>query len=122
MKLNLNSFAESFAISGHGPGFVQVGTTKVSTPLIVLPDKLIAPWVIANPASMTLEDFLPLAEQDLELVVFGSGATFRFPHPRIAAAFGARRVGFESMDTPAACRTFNVLLSEGRRVAAALIV
>lgn len=122
MKLHLNSFAESFAITGHGAGFVQVGTTKVSTPLIVLADKLIAPWAVANPSSIALVDFAPLAEQDLELIVFGSGPTFRFPHPRIAAAFGARRVGFESMDTPAACRTFNVLVSEGRRVAAALIV
>ncbi|MBL8519443.1 MAG: Mth938-like domain-containing protein [Betaproteobacteria bacterium] len=122
MKLHLNSFAESFAITGHGEGFVQVGATRVAGPLIVMPDRLISPWLVADPAELSVEDFAPLSSEDLELVVFGSGAAFRFPHPRIAASFGARRTGFEVMDTPAACRTFNVLLSEGRRVAAALLV
>ena len=54
--------------------------------------------------------------------MFGSGRMFRFPHPRILAAFSQRRIGFEVMDTPAACRTYNVLMSEARKVAAALLI
>ncbi len=122
MKLHLEANADSFAITGHGPGFVQVGSSRVTSSLILLPDQLIAPWVVADPAAMVLEDFRLLEGHALELVVFGSGAAFRFPHPAIAAHFGAQRTGFEVMDTPAACRTFNVLRAEGRRVAAALIV
>ena len=57
-----------------------------------------------------------------ELVVFGSGATFRFPDARIIAAFSQAHIGFDVMDTPAACRTYNVLMGEGRHVAAALLV
>jgi uncharacterized protein len=122
MKLHLNEFVGNFAVSGHGKGFVQVGATRVETPLIVLADRLIAPWELADARAPAIADFAALLEMKPELVVFGSGAQFRFPDPRIGAAFGALRIGFETMDTPAACRTFNVLLSEGRRVAAALIV
>jgi uncharacterized protein len=56
------------------------------------------------------------------LVVFGSGATFAFPATPILAAFSQARIGFDVMDTAAACRTYNVLMSEGRNVAAALYV
>ena len=122
MKLHLNTSTDLFAITGHGAGFVQVGNTRVTTPLIVLSDQLISPWAVSDPMILKLEDFAPLEGHALELVVFGSGTAFRFPHPAIAGHFGAQRTGFEAMDTPAACRTFNVLRSEGRRVAAALIV
>ncbi|MBL8523392.1 MAG: Mth938-like domain-containing protein [Betaproteobacteria bacterium] len=122
MKLHLNATAGVNAITGHGPGFVQINQNRVETPLIVMSDQLISPWQVIDPANPALADFAALLELKPELVVFGSGARFRFPDARIMAAFSQARIGFEAMDTPAACRTYNVLMSEGRSVVAALLV
>jgi uncharacterized protein len=72
--------------------------------------------------SLCIADFAELLELKPDLVLFGSGATFRFPDRSLLAAFAQTHIGFEVMDTPAACRTYNVLSSEGRRIAAALLV
>lgn len=126
MKLHLDSTSGFNAITGHGPGFVAVNGGNIHNPLIVLPDKLINPWVIAAASStaqsLSAADFTLLLELNPELVIFGSGTKFQFPHPAIMAAFSAARIGFEVMDTPAACRTYTVLVSEGRQVAAALLI
>ena len=55
-------------------------------------------------------------------VVTGTGAKQRFPHPKLTRAIAEKRIGVESMDVPAACRTYNILVAEGRRVAAALLM
>jgi uncharacterized protein len=122
MKLHLNAMAGQNAITGHGPGFIQVNQDRINNPVIVMSDRLISPWQVNNPHNPALSDFAALIELKPELVVFGSGPKFRFPDARIMAAFSQARIGFEAMDTPAACRTYNVLMSEGRGVAAALLV
>lgn len=126
MKLHLDTASGFNSITGHGPGFVAVNGDSISNPVIVLPDKLINPWPIAaaavSVATLAIADFAELFGLKPELVVFGSGAVFRFPDRRLMAAFAEARIGFEVMDTPAACRTYNVLTSEGRRVAAALLI
>ena len=68
------------------------------------------------------EDFSALLSWRPELVVFGSGLSFRLPHPRLTRALPEAGIGFEAMDTRAACRTFNVLAAEGRRVLAAILI
>jgi uncharacterized protein len=122
VKLHLNSFDGKNSVSGHGPGFVMVNGTRLETAAIVMPDKLISPWQVADPSAVAVADFAVLLELKPELVIFGSGVSFRFPDPRIMAAFSQARIGFDVMDTPAACRTYNVLTSEGRIVAAALLI
>lgn len=122
MKLHLNTASGQNAITGHGPGFVQVNQTRVNSALIVLPDRLLAPWEVANAGGLTVADFAVLIDLRPELVVFGSGSRFAFPDPAIMAAFARARIGFETMDTPAACRTYNVLAGEGRVVAAAMLL
>lgn len=122
MKLHLNTTDGQNAITGHGDGYVAVNRQQITQSLIVMPAQLINPWLIADPAAVALADFNALLELGPELVVFGSGRSFRFPDQRIMAAFLQRRIGFEVMDTPAACRTYNVLMGEGRNVAAALLV
>jgi uncharacterized protein len=122
VKLHLNSFEGKNSVSGHGPGFVMVNGTRLETAAIVMPDKLISPWQVADPSAVAVADFGVLLELKPELVIFGSGVSFRFPDPRIMAAFSQARIGFDVMDTPAACRTYNVLTSEGRIVAAALLI
>lgn len=126
MKLHLDPITGANAINGHGSGFVAVNGSNINHPVIVLPDKIIDPWLItAMPAtakSLCIADFAELLALKPELVVFGSGTKFQFPLATILAAFRGARIGFEVMDTPAACRTYNVLMSEGRRVAAALLI
>ena len=122
MKLNLSTNVGVNAITGHGDGLVAVNNKQIGHALIVMTEKVIDPWNIADASALTLIDFAVLLELKPELVVFGSGRIFRFPDARIMAAFTQARIGFEVMDTPAACRTFNVLASEGRNVAAALLV
>ena len=122
MKLHLNSATGLNTITGHGAGFVQINQQRVTTPLILLPDKLIAPWKITDIGALSMTDFSLLIELKPELVVYGSGSAFRFPDAQILAAFSQARIGFDVMDTPAACRTYNVLMGEGRNVAAALLV
>ena len=70
--------------------------------------------------ALTARDFAQLLSHRPEIVLLGTGATQRLPHPRLLAALHEARVGVEAMDTRAACRTFNILVAEGRRVAAAL--
>ncbi len=122
MKLHLNNTVGSNAITGHGEGSVSVNNQPIDHALIVTPDKIIDPWQIANLSALSLIDFADLLELKPELVIFGSGKSFRFPDPRIMAAFAQAHIGFEVMDTAAACRTYNVLAGEGRNVAAALLV
>lgn len=122
MKLHLSTSEGANTITGHGPGFVMVNGMRVDVPLILMPHRLVSPWEVAKREAVALADFALLIEMRPELVLFGSGPAFRFPDPRIAAAFSAAGIGFDVMDTPAGCRTYNVLMSEGRNVAAALLV
>lgn len=124
MKLHLNNTVGLNAITGHGDGNVSVNNQPIYHALIVTPDKIIDPWQIADlsASSLSLIDFAHLLDLKPELVIFGSGKIFRFPDSRIMAAFAQARIGFEVMDTAAACRTYNVLAGEGRNVAAALLV
>jgi uncharacterized protein len=121
MKLHLHDAPGQNTISGHGPGYVDVSGQRISSALIVAPMRLISPWQ-ASFETLTLDNFADVLTMKPALVVFGSGPSFRFPDTRILAAFSQARIGFEVMDTGAACRTYNVLMSEGRDVAAALLV
>jgi uncharacterized protein len=79
-------------------------------------------WACSRFEDLTPAHFEQLAQLDAELIIFGSGARNRFPPPAWLAPLMARRLGLETMDTPAACRTFNILAGEGRNVVAALIL
>ena len=126
LKLHLDPVTGANAITGHGKGYVAINGGNVANEVIVLPEMLINPWQLAVPSagaqSLCTDDFATLLQLKPELVIFGSGATFRFPDRRIMSVFAEARIGFEVMDTPAACRTYNVLMSEGRRIAAALLI
>ncbi len=109
-------------ISRHEAGRVWVGSTPFQHSLLV-------PWVgsvLAWPAGRFDElgaaDFERIAALRPEVVIFGSGARLRFPPPAWLRALIERRIGVETMDTGAACRTFNVLASEKRAVLAALLI
>lgn len=108
-------------ISGYGPGWVAVGQEKITHNVILgFRGERIAwagSWDELGP-----EHFEALAGLQVEVVIFGSGRTIRFPRPAWLAPLAQRRIGIETMDTAAACRTYNILAQEGREVAVALLL
>ena len=110
------------SISGYGPGWVGVGGEKIITSVLIGSNGQRANWPCYSFADIGAGHFEQLAQQDAELVIFGSGARIRFPHPSWLAPLIAKKIGLETMDTQAACRTYNILAAEGRSVLAALLI
>jgi uncharacterized protein len=121
LKLHLDHPANTNAITGYGPGYVQVNQVRHAGSLIVMPERLIENWRPQSFEELAAEDFAELAQLPVEIVIIGTGEKLRFPHPRITQELTRRRIGLESMSTAAACRTYNILMGEGRAVAAALL-
>lgn len=108
-------------ISGYGPGWVGVGQEKITHNVVIASRGERLPWA-ASYEALGPADFELLAQLQVEVVIFGSGPRIRFPHPSWLASLSARRIGVETMDTAAACRTYNILAQEGREVAVALLL
>jgi uncharacterized protein len=122
MKFQLDSASGMNIVRGYGPGQLRVGDVTHAASVILTPGAVIAPWRPVSAADLRAEDLEPLLEFEPEVVLLGTGMTQQFPDPEVLQPLYARRIGVEVMDTSAACRTFNVLVAEGRSVAAALIV
>ena len=114
------------SILAYGPGWVGLGNQGVAEKIdysIVIGsrgEKLA--WNCTRFDHLTAEHFTLLADLQPELVIFGSGTRLRFPPPAFLRALMSRRIGLETMDTLAACRTYNILAGEGRQVIAALLI
>lgn len=108
-------------ISGYGPGWVGVGQEKITHNVILGSRGERLPWA-GSYEELGPGHFAQLAELGVEVVIFGSGARIRFPRPAWLAPLAAARIGIETMDTAAACRTYNILAQEGREVAVALLL
>jgi uncharacterized protein len=108
-------------ISGYGPGWVGVGTEKITHNVVLSSRGERLAWAESYEA-LGAEHFEAVARLQVEVVIFGSGDRIRFPKPAWLAALAGRRIGIETMDTAAACRTYNVLAQEGRDVAVALLL
>lgn len=122
MKLHLTQAAGNQLITGYGKGWVEVNAVRYEKSLIVLPNLLIPDWQASDFESLAEESFRGLLELKPEVVLLGTGEKHRFLHPRISRELTAANISLESMDTAAACRTYNILMAEGRHVAAALIL
>ncbi|MDN5751713.1 MAG: Mth938-like domain-containing protein [Nitrosospira sp.] len=122
MKLHLSGFSEQNMFTGYGSGYVVVNKTRHEQSLIVLPDRIIENWEATTFEQLTAEHFDFLLSLQPEMVLFGTGATLRFPHPSLTKTLITSKIGVEVMDTNAVCRTYNILTAEGRRVAAALLI
>jgi uncharacterized protein len=109
-------------INGYGPGWIGIDAEKITHSVIVGSSGLREAWPCSRFEDLTPAHFAQLAQLDAELIIFGSGARNRFPPPAWLAPLMARRLGLETMDTAAACRTYNILAGEGRNVVAALIL
>jgi uncharacterized protein len=110
------------SISGYGPGWVGVNGEKIAHSVIVSSKGDRIPWPSSRFEDLGPEHFAQLAQLDAEVVIFGSGSRIRFPKAAWLQPLLAKRIGIETMDTAAACRTYNILAQEGRSVAAALLL
>jgi uncharacterized protein len=108
-------------ISGYGPGWVGVGTEKITHNVVIASGGKRLEWA-SHFEELGPEDFRVLADLNVEVVIFGSGSRIRFPKPAWIVPLAERRIGIETMDTAAACRTYNILAQEGRDVAVALLL
>ena len=122
MKLQAVQHMGQNTFTAYGEGHVSVNTVRYVGNLIVLPERLISDWTPASFDSLSLADFELLATLDTEIILLGTGKQLRFPRPELMQPLIAVRKGLEVMDVHAACRTYNVLINEGRKVAAALIL
>jgi len=121
MKLHLAHTAGRNLFSGYGAGFVAINGDRYERNLIVLPDRIVD-WEVAGVEQLSRTVFESLAKLPIDVLVLGTGSALRFPAPVDLQVMAQAGIGVEVMDTPAACRTYNVLLSEDRRVGAALLV
>lgn len=121
MKFHLST-ASGNAFTGHGPGYVRLGVVEYRENVVVTPEKIVTGWASGGFDALSAQDFAGLATLAPEVVLLGTGMTIRFPHPRLTRSLTDARIGVEVMDTPAACRTFNILAAEGRKVAAAILI
>jgi uncharacterized protein len=110
-------------VTAHGPGWIAIDGQRHEGDWVLSASGARQPWRRIHPQP-SAEDFSALAQMDSlppELVVYGSGTTLTFPHPSNLQGLMRQAIGVETMDTPAACRTYNILAAEGRRVVLALI-
>ncbi len=121
MKMHADRPEGANAISRHAPEGVIVAGVEHRRSVLVPWRGDVVPWAVERFEVLDDASFEPVLALAPELVIFGSGARLRFPPPGILRSLMARRIGVEVMDTAAACRTYNVLLAEGRSVVAALL-
>lgn len=114
--------AGSQIIQGYGPGLFRIAGVVHRSSVLVLPDRTLA-WDVTEFADISMAGFEPLLAQEMsvDVLLLGCGTGMRLPPADLRAALRQQGIILEPMDTGAACRTFNVLLTEGRRAAAALI-
>lgn len=121
MKLHISNTAGINLFTAYGEGYVAVNHEKHEENLVLLPDSLLPGWSTATVETLTETDMQTLLGLGVEIVLLGTGNRLRFPAGALMRPFAPAGIGLEVMDLQAACRTYNILASEGRRVAAALL-
>lgn len=122
MKLHSADTAGLLSITSYDAGHIAVNGRRLTRSFLLTPRRLIEHWPPGSFDSLSEADLLAVAELDCPIVLLGTGARQRFPAPALMRPLIERRVGVEVMDSHAACRTYNILIAEGRDVAAALII
>lgn len=122
MKLHLAPAGDRNQFTGYGAGYVSVNAQRYEHSIVVAPDALHEGWAVNRIEALDTEATVFLLSLKPEVLLIGTGAAQRFPGAAFLREFARAQIGFEVMDTPAACRTFNILMAEGRNVVAAIIV
>jgi uncharacterized protein len=118
MKFHLNT-AEGNMFTGHGADYVRLGVVEYRENILVTPDRIITGWAPAGFDALTEADFAAMAALEPVVALLGTGATLRFPHPRLARALTDAGIGLEVMD---AGRVRSILAAEGRKVVVAAVL
>ncbi|MBT8050977.1 MAG: Xcc1710-like domain-containing protein [Xanthomonadales bacterium] len=121
MDLTLHKPDDTYFVRSFGPEGITVTNTVYPYSLVLSGEKLVSDWPVRSVDALDESHLEPILALEPEIVVLGTGAEHVFPEPKLLMRFYERGIGLETMTTPAACRTFNVLLSEKRNVVAALI-
>ena len=122
MKLHRSEAIGKNAITGYGEGYVMINQARHERTVVVLPDQLVTDWAASTFEALTADHLAALLSLEAEIILLGTGPRLRFPQAEILAPLIRARVGYEIMDVHAACRTYNILVSEERKVAAALLL
>lgn len=122
MKIQLESRTQANIIRAYAPGSITINQEVYRASLVVTPERIVADWPPRGFGDLTAAHFDALRDLNPEIVLLGTGKQLQFPLPPLTRSLVQAGIGFEVMDTGAACRTYNVLVNEGRRVAAALLM
>lgn len=121
MKLHTPQTQHYQTVTGYDEHGVEINAVRFSHSLVVLPEVPPVAWPATTFDELTVEHFAQIDATNPDVVILGTGKRQRFIHPKLTAMLNARRIGVECMDNPAACRTYNILMGEGRKVALALL-
>ncbi|MEZ5654095.1 MAG: Mth938-like domain-containing protein [Burkholderiaceae bacterium] len=121
MKLHEHDRQGLNTITSYGDGFVAVNGVRHTGGLLVMPERAPEHWPVESTAHVDADRIGHLIALQPELILFGTGSAQHFLHPRELAPLVEARIGHEVMTTASACRTYNILMAEGRRVLAALL-
>jgi uncharacterized protein len=122
MKFTLDSRTDINLIRAYRDGEVQINEVVLRAPCIVTAQQLVSDWQARSINTLAITDLEQIFALQPDVVLLGTGPKQIFPQREIRQAFAARKVGLEVMDLGAACRTYNILVQEERRVAAALLL
>jgi uncharacterized protein len=122
MKLHASTTQQYQTVTGYFDGGVEINAKPFNYSLLMLPETAPVAWPVAAFDELTLAHFEQLAAQTPDVVILGTGVRQKFVHPRLTTPLTSQRIGVECMDTNAACRTYNILMGEGRKALLALII
>jgi uncharacterized protein len=122
LKLQSDPHSGANTITGYGDGYVEINQTPYAHAVLLSSDGAITEWPVPSFESLEADHFAQMVALKPELILIGTGKKQRFPKPELLKALISAKIGFEIMDSQAACRTYNILVSEGRQVLLALLV
>jgi uncharacterized protein len=122
MKFSLADHTEGYIVNAYESGRVTINGIPHEQSIVVLPDRIITDWNPQSVGDLTAEHLQFIADLQPDVVLLGTGPKQQFLPPALYALILERGIGIEMMDTASACRTYNILMAEGRRVTAVLLL
>jgi len=122
MEFSLDRGTATYQIQAYEPGCITVSGEKIAHSILILAEHLISPWEPGSLELMKAEDIERILTFKPEVVIIGTGHKMQRPSLEVLRPLIDQNIGFEIMDTKAACRTYTLLMSEDRKVAALLIL
>ena len=122
LKLHLANLGDTKIFTAHGADHVMVNGERYDASIVVSADEVRSEWRVSSFDILSEADFTYFLDLQPDVLLLGTGIQQRFPHPRLYRTLTDARIGVECMTTPAACRTYNILVAEGRKVVAAILL